>query len=236
MKNLNKNNFANSKSFTLIELLVVIAIIAILASMLLPALNQAREKAKSINCISNLKSCGMAASFYANDYSGMYITYSDASFNGYLPISWGGWLYERGYIKSTPVMSCPSNIKPQRDSATKRFYNIYGSFANPQDVYDFGIKDDAGKWRGLASKKAKNTSNAPLIAETHYNDNYDQYYGLAPNANYTFYARHGNNVNTSYLDGHAASNDPHKIKDQFTAFGYAGRFYYWHKKLVRIEI
>lgn len=86
-------------NFTLIELLVVISIIAILAAMLLPALNKARDKGRAIACVNNLKQVGNMYHMYANDYDDFLVPNGDQSVYPVFP--WVGHLSKGGYLKST---------------------------------------------------------------------------------------------------------------------------------------
>ena len=78
MKNISSPVKRVKHSFTLIELLVVIAIIAILASILMPALSSARERGKASQCMNNLKQCGLAMQLYIEDHKEMPLYYASA--------------------------------------------------------------------------------------------------------------------------------------------------------------
>lgn len=98
-------NFGRIKySFTLLELLIVIAVICILTGILLPCLQQAKNKAKEIQCKGNLRQLGLVSIMYANDFNNIcHISYDTTT-----GIKWSNAFISNAYVSNLQMLLCPS--------------------------------------------------------------------------------------------------------------------------------
>ena len=205
----------------------MIAIIAILASMLLPALNKARDKAKAISCLSNQKQTGLTYSVYSNDYSGR------MPINANNPMSTGSIqsvmvMRNAGYIPNGGILLCPA-AKPytfgRTDNSGQRpeylTYGIIRKMGVPASHYQ-GIYVDPLGYEYIVLSQVKQPSKYYYLMDTIVsidgNAINEYQYGLfAYNSSaLPAHLRHGKFANVLFVDGHS---EPQGIND-FNQFGF----------------
>jgi len=234
------------RAFTLIELLVVIAVIAVLASLMLPAMSRARESARKQLCASNLRQLYMAWTYYATDNDG-YLPpardYSDSvQAMGYQCRFWGGATKADGtYHPEGGILYqyCQGGFSIRACPTWEQVYDAsYGALGIGYNFQYFstpvGTVRIGGDWKfnWFRQEWIKHPLKVIVFGDTAQNKGTDPsriestYFLRGPSYGYpAAHGRHHGKTNVCWADGHVSSKTPHSMRETYSANGPRGVVY-----------